>query len=62
MKKPFNNLHKTKDHDVLDEVVLNLRLLHQRAKKAMVQDPDLAEFTASLELALQNAEKAFEQF
>lgn len=62
MKKPFNNLHKTKDHDVLDEVVLNLRLLHQRAKKAMVQDPDLAGYTASLELALQNAEKAFEQF
>lgn len=62
MKKPFNGLHKNKDRDVLDEVVLTLRTLHQRAKKAMLQDPDLAEFTASLELALQNAEKAFEQF
>jgi hypothetical protein len=60
--KPHNKLHKWMDRDGLETTVHTLRMLHSRAVRAMVQDPDLADFTASLELALQNAEKAFEQF
>ena len=60
--KPHNKLHKWMDKDGLEIAVVTLRSLHSRAVRAMVQDPDLAGYTASLELALAHTEKAVEQF